>query len=76
MLSHRGRLPYGATLAIISGVFPESLRRTVDELQRAGYATQVLYVGDEHPETTAPPGAAFYDLSEYFRTQEAASDWE
>ena len=76
LLSHRGRLPYGATLAIISGVFPESLRRTVDELQRAGYATQVLYVGDERPETTAPPGAAFYDLSEYFRTQEAACDWE
>ena len=76
LLSHRARLPFGATLVMVTGVFPESLTRVTEELKRASYATQVLYVGDEPPEAMVPPGVAFQDLSAYFRAQEASDEWE
>ena len=76
LLTHRARLPFGATIALVTAVLPEALARALQELQRSGYAVMVIYVNDEPPEVTAPADIAFYDISAYFRAHGESDDVE
>jgi len=73
---HRARLPFGATLVLVTGVFTQALAQLFRELQRVGYGVHVLYVGEGPPEAEVPSLMAFQDLSPFFRAHEATDEWE
>lgn len=60
LASEARRLPWGATVVVITGYVTEALEETLANLYRAGHAITLLAFGDREPDLLPRPGFTIY----------------
>ena len=72
MRGERGRLPAGATIALVTSVVTEALAEEVEDMRSHGFRVLGLYVGDGAPERDMP-GVPLFNLG---RTLQSMTEGE